>query len=138
MFVDTSCLVAYYIDEPKTKIVQEYLRSAKKISISQLTDIEFLSGLKKKISMGEITENKLNRVYKLYRDHKKANLFQYFMFNGKHFNNAETILRQTQHSLRTLDAIHLGIIYSENLTLFSFDEVMNETAKEFNIPVLSI
>lgn len=85
--------------------------------------------------MGEISDKQLRDTFKLYQKHKDTNLFKYVLCNAKYFNTAKNILKQTNNPFRSLDAIHLGIIYSENLTLFSFDEVMNQTAKEFNIPV---
>lgn len=138
MYVDTSCLVAYYIPEPKSEAVEKRLKKADRVSISQLTDIELLSSLNKKVRMREISETKLNKVYSLYQKHKSTKQFQYLLFKEEYMKAAETILKQTRHPLRSLDAIHLGIIYSEEFTLFSFDTVMNETAREFNIPVIPI
>jgi len=60
------------------------------------------------------------------------------MLTKKHFQAAEMIIRNTKNPLRSLDSIHLGISYSEKLTLFSFDKIMLEIADEFKISVLKM
>lgn len=138
IYVDTSALIPYYFQEMESYKAQEIFSKGTPFILSELNTIEFLSASNKKIRLTETTYEESQKALSLFKKHRKSNLYIAITLEKKHYEAAETILKQTRHPLRSLDAIHLGIIYSEEFTLFSFDTVMNETAREFNIPVIPI
>jgi predicted nucleic acid-binding protein len=135
MYVDTSVLVAYYLPEPQSEEVQKRLQQADDRWISQLTVIELLSALNKKVRMGELAEQDSKNVFRLFKKHLKTGIFRMYSYGPELFMASEYILQTTTAPLRTLDAQHLSLVYEEGLSLYSLDEVMNEAAKELGVLV---
>ncbi len=54
MYIDTSCLVAYYLPEPSSKRVQQQIQISVRVTISFITEIELLSAINKKIRVGDL------------------------------------------------------------------------------------
>ena len=136
MYIDTSCLAAYYLPELHSKRVQEVIQSAGDVYVSHLTDLEFLSAIKKKQRMKEMDAVLSDQVYLLYSEHRNNGLYRLADLTPKVFKASEILLQTTKTSLRTLDAIHLGVAYEYKLKLFSFDDVMLKAANECNIKTL--
>lgn len=88
--------------------------------------------------IGHFNVQNIQKVISLFQNHKESNLYDDLSLNSDHFQTAETIIKATESSLRSLDAIHLGIAFFENLTLFSNDNIMNEAAEALNIPTIEI
>jgi predicted nucleic acid-binding protein len=138
MYLDTSSLVAYYLPEKKSSLVQEIVTSERTIHISHLTETEILSAFNKKVRVGEIDKEKSDEAYQIFQNHRKQNAFQVFELTDDVFKSSQMILKVTSLPIRTLDALHLGVVYSNNIELFSLDNIMNETADEFEIPIFKI
>lgn len=137
MYIDTSSLVAYYLPESKSHIVQQILSDETPIQISQLTETEILSAFNKKVRMEEVDKQKADEAYQIFQSQRKQNSFQVFDLTHAVFKTSQMILRTTSLPLRTLNALHLGTAYEFELKLFTFDKLLLETAKEFNIPTVS-
>ncbi len=136
MYIDTSCLVAYYLPETKSDLVQKVLQAAGEVYVSHLTDLELLSVIRKKQRMMEIDAELSDQAFSLYKEHRKNGLYRTADLSPEVFKASEILLQTTAVPLRTLDAIHLGIAYEHKLKLFSFDTVMLEAAKECKIKTL--
>lgn len=138
MYIDTSSLVAYYLPEQKSKIAQQIISGADRVQISQLTDVEMLSALNKKVRMQKVSKEKSDETFRLFREQQKQGLFESFDLTESVFKASELILRTTSNPLRALDAIHLGLSYEYGMELFSFDNLLVKTAEEFNIPTIEV
>lgn len=136
MYIDTSCLVAYYLPEEKSQLVQEKIQAADEIIISWITDIEILSAIKKKERMGEIDSQDADNAFQLYKNHRQNGLFEIVELAPAIFKASEFILRSASLALRTLDALHLGIAHEMKLKIFSFDQVLLKSADELNIRLI--
>ena len=136
MYIDTSCLVSYYVPETQSDYVQQILQQADTRIISQLVRVEFISALRKKQRMKELSEKDANKTFNLFKNHIASSVFEVLPLEPESYTIAEFILKTTHQPLRTLDALHLGSVYSESLPLFSFDDVLNATAKEFGLEVV--
>lgn len=133
MYIDTSCLVAYYLPQAKSGDVQKIIRSAKIVSISYLTEIEMLSAIRKKQRMDEIPVDHGLEAYQLFKEHVKNGLYDITELSPSVFKASEFILQKSDQPLRTLDAIHLGVAYENKMALFTFDTVLIQAAKELKI-----
>lgn len=136
MYIDTSCLVAYYLPEQKSSLVQEKIHSADQVVISLLTDIEMLSAIRKKERMRDISTKDTDEVFRLYKSHRDTGLFKVVDLTPTVFKASEFILQSTSTALRTLDAIHLGIVQANKFELFSFDQTLIDSAQELNIKTI--
>jgi len=133
MYIDTSCLAAYYLPEARSESVQKMLQEKERVVISYLTEIELLSAIKKRERMGDLSKIDREMTWKLFKKHRRVGLFEMTELSAGVFKSAEWILEKTSKPLRTLDAIHLGIAHDSALDLYTFDQTLIETAEEFNI-----
>ena len=138
MYIDTSCLVAYYLPEEKSSLVQKKIHTANEVTVSFLTDIEMLSAIRKKERMNHISLAQADEAFQLYKSHRSSGLFKVTELTPAVFKASEFILQSTDTALRTLDAIHLGLAYQNKLVLFSFDQVLVKTARQLNIKTLPL
>ena len=133
MYIDTSCLVAYYVPEPKSDYVQETIQNLNRVSISSVTEIEMLSAIRKKQRMDELSEEHGFKAYDLFKTHIKNGLFEILELNASVFRASEYILRNSSLPLRTLDALHLGMAVEHKTSIFTFDDILLEAAGEIKI-----
>lgn len=139
MYIDTSCLVAYYLPEPSSKAVQDVLlNKIGDYQISSLTEIEMLSAFRKKVRSGDLTEENFNRVYQLFRKHLNRGIFDIYQLGGQVIRASELLLRKTSTPLRTLDALHLGVVYEYSLDLLTIDTVLKKAAEELHLMVYDL
>lgn len=133
MYIDTSCIVAYYLPEGKSSLVQEKIQAHEQISVSLITDIEMLSALKKKERMKDISPKDADEAFRLYKNHRKNGYYKVAELTPAIFKSSEFILHSISKALRTLDAIHLAIAHELKLELFTFDQILSDSAEELNI-----
>ena len=76
MYIDTSCLAAYYLPEKKSRSVQLMLQDKEHVIISYLTEVELLSAIKKKQRMGELSKKDGNASYKLFKKHRRSGFYK--------------------------------------------------------------
>lgn len=138
MYIDTSCLVAFYMPEEFSSGVHKVITSSDSISVSSITTVEFFSALKKKMrigfSSGKETEIAINK----FDEHMTKGFFRHIEIEETHFSSAADLLLQTNTALRALDAIHLGISREEKIKIYSNDSTLLKAAKEYNIQTIEI
>lgn len=88
--------------------------------------------------MGLFSHNETRIVFNKFEEHLTRGFFTQININADHFKFATEILLQTNSALRTLDALHLGIVQKERLTIASNDIIQLDSAKEFNIPTVAV
>ena len=133
MYIDTSCLAAYYLPELRSDAVQEVIQQSERVVISYLTEVELLSAIKKRQRIGDLSAEDGNNTWRLFKKHRKSGLFEIVDLSTGIFKSAEMMLETTSKALRGLDAVHLGIAHHYGFDLYSFDLTLIETAKEFKI-----
>lgn len=138
IYIDTSAIIPFYFKETFSSKVQHLFETYEYFRISELSKIEFYSTARKKARMGDATESEIKKVFRVFDGHVNQGLFSIINLSQRHFDNASNIIRSSENSLRSLDALHLGVVYSENLSVLSFDNVFNETANEFGISVINV
>jgi len=137
MYIDTSCLAAYHLPEPESSTVQEKMQEKDQVVISYVTDVELRSAINKKQRMGELSKEDGNRTWKLYKKHRRTGLYEVAEMGPGVFKSAEWMLEHSTNALQPLDAIHLGVAHHYGFDLYTFDQTLLETAKEFNINTIS-
>ncbi len=138
MYIDTSCLVAFYMPEEFSSSVHNMITTADSISVSSITTVELLSALKKKMRMGFSTGKETEIAFYKFEEHLTKGFFQHIEVEENHFNSAADLLLQTNTSLRALDAIHLGISREEKIRICSNDSTLLKASNEFNIRTVEI
>ena len=136
MYIDTSCLFAFYIDVTNSNRVDELINKSPNVFISRLTVIEMLSSLKKRARINEISNSSVKKIYALFKDHISIGIFKVLDLDSLVFSNAEILLSSTSTPLRTLDALHLAAASENNLKIFTFDKTLIKAAKELQIGII--
>lgn len=137
IYIDTSAIIPFYFKEIYSSKVEQLFELYDYFLISELSKIEFYSTARKKVRMGDATESEIKKVFRVFDAHLNQGIFSIINLEQRHFGAATKIIQATKNSLRSLDAVHLGIAYSENLSVFSFDKIFSESAKEFGITVIN-
>lgn len=137
MYIDTSCLVAYYLPEPKSDYVQDTIQNQSRICISNITEIEMLSAIRKKQRMEELSIDHGIKAYELFKTHIKHGLFKVLELDSSVFKASEYILRNSSLPLRTLDALHLGSAVEHKTAIFTFDDILLKAAREIKFSALT-
>jgi predicted nucleic acid-binding protein len=109
---DTSGLVKYYHTEVGSNKVQQFADDPKnRICISDLSIVEFVSSLAKKVRMGEFAATAFRTARRRFFADIVAGKFHIVMLTQKHGRTAVKLLvkHATKRSLRTLDALQLAI-----------------------------
>lgn len=137
IYLDTSVLVAYYCFEPDSEIVEKVITKTKGPTISQLTEVELISAISKKVRDKSLAQMDGNRIITRFESHIGKQLFRWVPVQHEHYQIAKNWISQFDTPLRTLDALHLALTAAENLTLFTSDQQLIESAKNFGIDVIS-
>lgn len=137
VYLDTSALAKWYLNEQGTKQVTDFILSADRVVISSLTITEMRCLLARRRRMHDFNEKIEHQLYATFLGdidcgHLVVEIFldQYFIHASHLIDSFPTI------PLRTLDALHLSIIQQNNIPrLATADEVMLKAAKKMNITV---
>lgn len=137
MYIDTSCLGSYYMDEVHTQKVQSILLTDDFPIVSSLTEVEFHSMLHKKQRMHHINSSQKKRIIDKFNEHLRAGLFEMLSITDTVFHTARWVLSKTEQPLRTLDSLHLAFSITNRLTLFSTDRVLLDAANDLKVDAVS-
>jgi predicted nucleic acid-binding protein len=102
-YFDTSVIVKIYVEEPGTQEARALTQTHQLLS-SVILSIEAVSAFARRKALGELTAEAFTTVLQHFRE--DAQFFEWVELTPPVRQEAESIL--CQHSLRTLDAIHLA------------------------------
>ena len=135
IYLDTSVLTAYYCPEPNSDLIEQIISQIKQPVISPLTEVELFSALSKKVRETSLLRDDANRIATQFQSHIHQNLFTWVTIEPQHYQMAKHWIAQFNTPLRTLDAIHLALSFSNNLRLITADTRLAKAAKLFEIDV---
>lgn len=138
MYVDTSVLVPYYCPEPASNYAQDFLSQQSEPLISWLTQVEFASAIARKVREGILTLDKGHEVRSLFQGHLTAPYYRLIGVAYAHYISAWELLDRPALGLRSLDALHLGIVTTETLVLVTRDVVLARAAITNGIEVIQV
>ncbi|MGD9126625.1 MAG: type II toxin-antitoxin system VapC family toxin [Planctomycetia bacterium] len=133
MYLDTSILAATYIPETKSDKIQTFLAGADKVAISSLVEVELHSAISRRVRMKELSPEDGRQVLSLFQLHIKQGVFQMLPIMRREYELARDWLGSFQTSLRTLDALHLAVAFSNQLQFITADSTLEKSAKKIGI-----
>lgn len=137
-YVDTSVLVAYYVEEPLSEKAESEIRGDSentRPTISQLTVLEFYSALSRKVRMNELQQTDGNKIINLLNAHIRERRFTELLLKPKHYQRACEWLSRFDLPLRSLDALHLALTNDAGATFLTADSHLAESAAALGIDV---
>jgi len=139
LYLDTSALVKFYVEEPGSRAVRALLERAQVVSTSRVAYVEMRAGLARKLRQGELREKEYKHILSAFEKDWK----DYFVIEvSKSVANLGGELVE-KHPLRALDALHLASALflrervRSDVFFSSFDERLNEAAKAEGLAVPS-
>lgn len=132
-YLDTSVLVAYYCPEELSEKAEKIVTSERGPFISSLTEVEFSSGVSRKVREGSLKRSEGELILAKFSTHLEENLYTRLSIESYHYKLARDWLSGLTIPLRTLDALHLAVAASKELTLATADGALARAAKALGI-----
>jgi predicted nucleic acid-binding protein len=139
LYLDTSALVKFYVEEPGSRVVRALLERAQVVSTSRVAYVEMRAGLARKLRQGELREEEYKRILSDFEKDWK-DYFVIEVSEGVANLGGELV---EKHPLRALDALHLASALflrervRSDVFFSSFDERLNEAAQAEGLAVPS-
>ena len=115
-YLDTSALAKWYINEPFSEEVEDYLSALPYALISSLVIVEMRSLLLRRRRAGEIESALVERIWTTFREDQATGSLVVLEVKDEHLRSAERVLDRVDTPLRTLDALHLALAESSKAT----------------------
>jgi len=130
-YLDTSALAKWYVNESRSEDVEEYVRSVYPVYVSLLTKIEMRSLAARRVREGHIDLLTQGKVLATFEGDIAGGHVVLLPHTIESFLVAESLLGSLPEiPLRTLDAMHLGIMQAAGVTtLATADRVMAQAAE---------
>ena len=130
-YFDTSALAKWYINESRSEDVEAYVRSVYPVYVSLLTKIEMKSLAARRVREGHIDLLTQGKVLATFEGDIAGGHVVLLPHTIESLLVAESLLGALPEiPLRTLDAMHLGIMQAAGITtLATADRVMAQAAK---------
>ena len=136
-YLDSSALAKWYLNEEFSEAVEAYLQNLSSAFISSLTRIEFRCLLARRRRYGEISEGLESKLLgRFHQDIRRGHLRMLPLTDETLSSAMEIMDSLPDHSLRTLDALHLTILRDADLSaLATADRIMASAAEELGLRV---
>ena len=131
VYVDTSALAKWYVNEAQSEEVEAYLREACPVSISLLTKVEMRSLMARRRREGQIDAETQAKILATFEGDTASGHLVLVPHTVESFLVAESLLgAHPEIPLVTLDALHLGVMRAAGLDeLATADRVMARAAQ---------
>ncbi len=138
VYVDTSALIKWFIEEKNSSLVDTFFEQKLNYSISDLVILEFECTLRRIQRSGKITESYRLKAMQTLAEQIQDQWFEKVNLSNQNFKNAKHLIEQVSPlALRSLDALHLAIIQSHGITwLATSDTEMGDAAKKLGLNVV--
>jgi predicted nucleic acid-binding protein len=137
-YIDTSVIVAYYFPEPLSDRVESFLTACTQPVISQLTEVEFCSALARRIRLDELAKVDAERLTASFFSHLEGSMYTVLSLKDVHFRLARDWMASWDNTLKSLDALHLALAATGDLTMVTADGQMARAAESLSVKVLLI
>ncbi len=133
IYVDTSVLAAFYVPEALSPRAERLLRAEVAPAISDLTEVELLSALARKVRTREMSAAAGTRVAATFLSHVSAGLYTRLAVERAHFRLARDWLAGFTVPLRSLDAVHLALASQRAAKLVTADRELARAARALDV-----
>lgn len=137
VYVDTSVLAKWYLNEVLSAQVESFLQSEGPVHISSLTQLELRCLLARRRRVGDITAEIESTVFSTFEQHVTDGHLILHPVHSTHFDDAVRLISSlVDHPLRSLDGLHLAVIHREGLMrLATADKVMAQAGEGMGLEI---
>jgi predicted nucleic acid-binding protein len=135
VYVDTSALAKWYVNEARSEEVEDYLREACPVSISLLTKVEMRSLLARRRRERQIVAETQAKILATFEGDIASGHLVLVPHTVESFLVAESLLgAHPETPLATLDALHLAVMRAAGIDeLATADRVMAQAAQRLGM-----
>jgi hypothetical protein len=133
-YIDTSVLAAFYIPETSSGKVQAFLGRLSEAAISTLTEVELHSAVARRVRARDLTEESALKVFAQFRVNVDAGLYRIAPVERRDYALARDWLMTFSTPLRTLDAVHLAVAFSNGYEMVTSDRTLAAAAEKLDVP----
>jgi predicted nucleic acid-binding protein len=135
VYVDTSALAKWYVNEARSEEVEDYLREACPVSISLLTKVEMRSLLARRRRERQIDAETQAKILATFEGDIASGHLVLVPHTVESFLVAESLLgAHPETPLATLDALHLAVMRAAGIDeLATADRVMAQAAQRLGM-----
>lgn len=134
-YVDTSVLAAYYCPEPLSLTAEHALRSLLSPLISDLTLVEFASAISRKVREKTLSRESAARVMAQFQAHLANGYYEVLALKARDYHLAQSWLGQLTGTLRTLDALHLAVAQTADVSILTANRRLASEARRLGVSV---
>ena len=138
LYVDTSALAKWYLNEPRSEDFAKYIQSEQKdVAISRLTVVELRCLLGRRRRARHLTTALEREILQVFRADVQRGFLTVHRLEDHHALRADELIEQLKEEpLRTLDALHLAITLDLGCQrIATADRVMATAATKLGINV---
>jgi uncharacterized protein len=135
IYLDTSVLAPFYWTEAISDAVEQLFEQHERLVISELSEVELISALSRRVRMGEIDRADASAIAARFQAALDAEFYQLVTVTPLHYQTAKQWMQQFDTPLRTLDALHLAIASGLSIPLVTADLGLGKSATSLNVDV---
>lgn len=140
LFIDTSSLFKFYYPESGSDAVEARLADAERLSISELSRVEFSSIVARKVRMQEIDREQYTRLMSAFDEDCLSRAYTMIPVNSEVLDEARSLMERLglQNPLRTLDSLQLACAMRSGAEDFlCHDALLAEVAGQIGLHVVN-
>ena len=135
IYIDTSVLAPFYWTEAMSNSVAELFQQSQTLIISDLSEVELMSALSRRVRMKEIEPEDAIAIGHQFQMHITSGLYENLPITRQHYQIAKSWIQNFDTPLRTLDALHLAVANEQQVPLITADIGLARSAVNLNINV---
>ena len=116
--------------------MEDFITVQTKPAISILTEVELFSALSRKVREKGISRKDASRIASKFISHIDNFMYAVTSLEDHHYRLARDCIGLFKLPLKSLDAFHLAIASSENLTIVTSDRSLSNSAKVLGIDAI--
>ncbi len=135
VYIDTSVLAAYYCPEPLSLVAEHTLRRHNSPIISELTQVEFVSAVSRKVREKTLPYESAARLLAQFEAHVEDGYYEVLSLKPRDYRLAKSWLGQLKGTLRMLDALHLAVAVAAAGSIVTADRRLAAEARRLGVPM---
>jgi len=138
LYVDTGLLAAYYTPEPLSGEVEALLQAFPGPAVSDLTKVELLATLTRKVRAAGLAASDAQRIRMLFLAHLEDGLYTRLPLRRRHYQLAREWVGRGTVPLDAAVALHLAAAALAERSLATSDPALIDAGRELGVDVLLV
>jgi predicted nucleic acid-binding protein len=135
LYLDSSVIVAYYLDETYSRQAQELYRRNAGLVLGELAEVEVFSVLARLVRVGSLGIDAAGLAGATFDEHVDAGLYARLSLRAEHYRWAKDAIARFDLTLKAPDALHLAAARIGGHRLITADRQLARNAESLAIPV---